>query len=260
MLCALENAQVLDIFSFCPAQALGHLECCCRRFLKPVDEGFAPAGSELSLTELAARLQLRHARAANPDLRSYERGENESHMQVLRMLGAGLLQPGVLHEVPVSCTSSRGCGWIRGYERPYEHRTSDADIDSAVPPDARFVLMAARRRQSMYYTLLAWGTRDAVLRATHDRVRFRGGDTRSDNIENGVFYYRWPEHAMGFSSDPSLYLLYADSARARGIPETFSADRLSWNLETLSTGGWRAGDTCDLGNSVEWLKCLYYRM
>ena len=47
--------------------------------------------------------------------------------------------------------------------------------------------------------------------------------------------------------------------RCRGV-QAAPGDRLSWNLETLSTGGWRAGLAYDLGDSTEWYKCCYYRM
>jgi len=55
-------------------------------------------------------------------------------------------------------------------------------------------------------------------------------------------------------------LYYADSAIKRGMREAAPGDRLSWNLETQSTGGWRAGLAYDLGDSTEWYKCCYYRM
>lgn len=107
-----------------------------------------------------------------------------------------------------------------------------------------------------------------MLRTTHDAGRpdgghesgFRGGRTSTDNVEGGVHFYRWREHAMGFSADPSLFLYYADSGIKRGFEEARPADRLSWNLETVSSGGWRAGEYIDLGDSGEWMKCLYYRM
>jgi len=135
-------------------------------------------------------------------------------------------------------------GWIKGYNQPYSHRTSDLDIDSAVPLDARYVLLAAYSvsgerstgcrptgrnalmraadckadqdgnfDDAMVFSLAAWGSRDKVLRTTHDRTDFQGGETSVDTeaCEDGVYYYRWPNHAMGFSSDPRLCLYFADS-------------------------------------------------
>ena len=64
---------------------------------------------------------------------------------------------------------------------------------------------------------------------------------------------------MGFSSDPQLFLYYADSG-IRRWDEKNSEDRLSWNLETRSTGGWRAGKYTELGGAEDILKVVYYRM
>ena len=73
-----------------------------------------------------------------------------------------------------------------------------------------------------------------------------------------------PDNSFGFSAHPKLLLWAADSA-IKLLPggaehEERSAERLSWNLDTRSTGGWRAGTAIDLGDSVEWEKRLYYRM
>ena len=46
----------------------------------------------------------------------------------------------------------------------------------------------------------------------------------------------------------------------RRHPEQSSESRLSWNLDTASTGGWRAGTFIDLGQRPNgWRKLLYVR-
>lgn len=109
------------------------------------------------------------------------------------------------------------------------------------------------------FHLLAWGTRETVLAVTHEESDFQGHGTTTDNEEEGVYWYRWPNHSFGFSSDPSLWLWAADSG-IRWPGEKRSEDRLSWNLDLHSTGGWRAGRVIDLGKSREWEKRLYYRL
>ena len=110
------------------------------------------------------------------------------------------------------------------------------------------------------FHLLAWGRRETVLAVTHKEHTFEGLGTTTDNEEESVFWYRWPSHSFGFSSDPNLWLWAADAGiKQRGFEER-SEDRLSWNLDLRSTGGWRAGRVIDLGNSREWEKRLYYRL
>ena len=131
-----------------------------------------------------------------------------------------------------------------------------------LPPDARYVLVAAQQESGLL-ALAAWGTPQEVFAVTHHKTDFEGGKTVSENLVSGTYWYLWPDHAFGFSSDPALHLWYADVAdqpRFGGSAEcTKPEDRLSWNLETVSTGGFRAGRCCDLGeNSGAWTKCLYY--
>jgi len=110
------------------------------------------------------------------------------------------------------------------------------------------------------FALLAWGRRDTVLRVTHDPATFHGLGTTTTNVDEDVYWYRWPGHSFGFSSDPALWLWAADAGIKQTGSEDASEDRLSWNLDLRSTGGWRAGTVIDLGNSSEWEKRLYYRM
>ena len=110
------------------------------------------------------------------------------------------------------------------------------------------------------FHLLAWGKRETVLAVTHQEHIFEGMGTTTDNEEESVYWYRWPNSSFGFSSDPNLWLWAADAGiKQRGLEER-SEDRLSWNLDLRSTGGWRAGRVIDLGNSREWEKRLYYRL
>ena len=204
----------------------------------------------------------------------------------------GLLAPGVLHDIPYGALR-RDSGWKVAYCAFYSERTIDDDLDQ-IPATARYVMLAAyhvngakssdcRRGHTIVdlpkrellirastqqdpadttivYALAAWARREIALHVTHDRDAFRGGKTTSDNSESGVHFYRWPRHAVGFSSDPELFLQYADSGAKRGLNETKPNDRLSWNLDRgESTGGWRAGSAWDLGDSNEWLKVLLYR-
>ena len=254
------------------------------------------------MPERAARSKLLRTMSNAPpgSLRAYDKAASESHKQALVLLEHGLLTTGVLHDIPVGAISHQSSGWVEAYTRPYSHRTSDSDIDSAVPPDARYVLLGAYNvrggrsgdryiaggfavrpspdrdaliaascgkkkpsgafEDAMVYSLLAWGTRDAVLGTTHHKHDFAGGPTSAGKPEHGVHFYRWPGHAMGFSSDPTLFLMCADAGCKRGIEERRPEDRLSWSLERRSTGGWRAGRAYDLGDSNMWFKAVYYRM
>ena len=274
------------------ARDLCRLEQVCKVFA-------AVDGGGLTLSERAASAKLRAQREAAPgSLRPYMKAAHETHKQVLVLLERGLLATGVLHDVPIGVLR-KDSGWIEGYRKPYRHRTSDKDIDNAVPAGARFVLLAACNvtgakstdsyvsghavnglpdqkalkhaasgaqdadgnfGDALVYSLLAWGSREAVLKTSHESSAFQGGRTTLDMAEHGVHFYRWRDHAMGFSSDPDVFLFYADSGIIRDLPEKKPGDRLSWNLERRSTGGWRAGEAYELGDSNEWFKVLFYRM
>lgn len=278
---------LLEILELCDSTTLSRLEVTStvfssrhNRLRQNVDTPL------LSLPERAAAAVLRRHFALGA-ARPYEKGAGERHTQVLSLYEHGLLRPGVLHDVPLRAIEGEGEGWIQAYRRPYKHRTSDADLDAAIPSEARYVLLGAvsmtgarstgrfangsacqplpSREELMdgsglVFSTLAWGRRETVLKVTHHERSFGGGATTSSNLEDGVHWYRWPAHAIGFSSDPNLFLYYADSGIKRGLREVAPADRLSWNLETRSTGGWRAGLAYDLGDSGEWYKCCYYRM
>jgi len=127
------------------------------------------------------------------------------------------------------------------------------------------VLIAARRGHlhPQQLALAAWGTPAEVFTVTHDKNTFKGGKTVSSNLVGGTHWYLWPEHAFGFSLDPQLHLWYADvgdQIRYGGSGEIKDASsRLSWNLESGSTGGYRAGEHGGLGTApCDWMKCVYY--
>ena len=289
-LLSLDEELVLAILEWLTARPLCAIALVCNRFARPATFGHAD-GQRLSLPERAAQRILEREQLAGR-ARAYQRGPTEPYRQILVLLERKLLAPGVLHDVPFGALA--GSGWKLAYRKPYSHRTSDSDLDK-VPPAARYVLAAAYHAgggrstdlhhegeiiadlpsraalvrassrvdpndRTLVFSLVAWGRRDDVLHPTHDRSGFAGMATTSENKHDGVCWYRWPQRAFGFSSDPSLYLYYADSGVIRGHEEVRPEDRLSWNLERESTGGWRAGCAYNLGSSSEWLKCLYYRM
>ena len=278
-------------------RSLCRLEQVCTKFRLAVALAFED-GEHLCLPERAAKRRITRALAqpVRPDglqpMRPYDRGTSEPYRRVLQLLERGLLTRGVLHNVPVHAVESSG--WQLAYSAPYKHRTRDSDLDK-VPMDARYVLAAAVKVNKKHdiwqnssswwqrvtgtssssassspspspssapsFALLAWGRREVVMRVTHDQ-EFEGFETSTDNADEDVYWYRWPNHSFGFSSDPALWLWAADAAIAQIGPgnERASEDRLSWNLDTLSTGGWRAGIAIDLGASNEWEKRLYYRL
>jgi len=278
---------------------LCRLEQTCKSFSAPgqldgEEEGLSLP--ELAARLLMARAL---ALPVRPDglkpIRPYERGPGECHKHVLNLLERGLLTRGVLHDVPLSAVERTG--WHLAYAEPYSHRTQASDLER-VPADARYVMAAAihvgpeepeglatRAVRTVLgrlalasgiaiaapaaseaggpagekrFHLLAWGRREVVLKVTHSE-EFTGLGTRSENEDESVYWYRWQRSSFGFSSHPELWLWLADAGiKQRGVEER-PDDRLSWNLESRSTGGWRAGRVFDLGSSKEWEKRVYYR-
>lgn len=151
----------------------------------------------------------------------------------------------VAGEAPAALISGGG---VERDEASVERDEASAEASAGAPPHGTCAL-------------LAWGKRETVLKVTHD-ASFSGYDTTTDNEEEGVFWYRWPGHSFGFTSHPRLWLWLADCAIFQRGPafEENPDDRLSWNLESYSTGGWRAGRVINLGDSRQWQKRLYYRM
>eukprot|EP00316_Scyphosphaera_apsteinii_P001641 CAMPEP_0119315304 /NCGR_PEP_ID=MMETSP1333-20130426/35251_1 /TAXON_ID=418940 /ORGANISM="Scyphosphaera apsteinii, Strain RCC1455" /LENGTH=295 /DNA_ID=CAMNT_0007320619 /DNA_START=29 /DNA_END=913 /DNA_ORIENTATION=- len=290
-LTALSDELILYILEDSTARHEWHCSLCrleqvCWRFRSPAAISFDDQ-EQLSLPERAAQRRIARATSqpVRPDglqpIRPYQRAAGEGHRHVLQLLECGLLTRGVLHNVPVSAVERSG--WSLAYCAEYKQRTRDADLDK-VPASARYVLVAAVRRgrsesvaassslferlilrqrpssseqsssqgsSSSSFALLAWGKRQVVLRVTHDES-FHGFATTTSNEEESVFWYRWTNHSFGFSSDPSLWLWAADAAIKQIGREACSEDRLSWNLDLHSTGGWRAGTVIDLGSSSEW--------
>lgn len=246
----LQDEMLLAILAFLGVEALARLERSCLRF------GVGHSAEPAPLPERAA--QLSTVRLAAGGGRQLEKRDGESWKALMLLMECGFLAEGVLHGFPLE--NLERTGWQLAYQARYDHRTRDHHLEK-VPAEARYVFVGARKSlQSREFALAAWGTRSTVLRVTHGD-EFWGHRTKSENLEHGVYWYRWEGNSFGFSSHPDLWLMLADCAiKLIGIEEC-SDDRLSWNLEFRSTGGWRAGREVDLGQEPkEWQKCLYYRM
>merc|ERR1712150_106643 len=80
---------------------------------------------------------------------------------------------------------------------------------------------------------------------------------------NSIYWYVNPGKACGFSAHKKVVLWYADAAEELGKSyktvnaEGSDKERLSWNLDKTSTGGYRAGKKYNLGSSTEWEKVMY---
>ena len=258
-------------------RTLCRLERCCRHLWEPCIATASGAGDgegapvetlSLSLPEAAARqylLALSSAPTAAMRTDATKLRPGETWKQQLHLAGIGALCTGPLHNLPVSAVESMG-GWQLAYDEPYYHKTSDRLLTELVPEDAAEVFVGARNADSAVFHLSA--------RAPTQVVRFEGqlkglnvyrdGPNTATCCHEQTYWYWWREHSFGFSADKNLFLYYADSAiAAQGRPEPASESRLSWNLETQSTGGWRAGTVTELGEQRRgnrWRKCLYYRM
>ena len=258
-------------------RTLCRLERCCRHLWEPCIATASGAGDgegapvetlSLSLPEAAARqylLALSSAPTAAMRTDATKLRPGETWKQQLHLAGIGALCTGPLHNLPVSAVESMG-GWQLAYDEPYYHKTSDRLLTELVPEDAAEVFVGARNADSAVFHLSA--------RAPTQVVRFEGqlkglnvyrdGPNTATCCHEQTYWYWWREHSFGFSADKNLFLYYADSAiAAQGRPEPASESRLSWNLESQSTGGWRAGTVTELGEKRRgnrWRKCLYYRM
>ena len=179
------------------------------------------------------------------------------------LVAAGKHQP--------NCDSIRGAGglaqWMRRVVLGGVGSGGGAEARSVDVTDANGTSPASARPSA--FALLAWGRRDHVLQITHPdltRHRLNGIRTISTNVDDDVYWYRWEGHSFGFSSDPHLRLwpAYVGDVQPAALQgqdeEEASEDRLSWNLDLRSTGGWRAGRQTELGDSDEWHKMLYYRL
>ena len=230
--------------------------------------------------------------------RPYERGPGEGHKHALNLLERGLLTRGVLHDVPESAVERTGWKLAYSEPYCHRTQASDLERVPAsaryvlvaaifVGPERRDEGFAARAVRTVFgrlelanpfaststtpaggaaggaaeerrYRPLAWGRRESVLKVTHSE-QFAGMGSRSDNEDEGVYWYRWARSSFGFSSHPDLWLYLADAGIKQHGFEERPDDRLSWNLDSRSTGGWRAGRVYDLGDSTEWVKRVYYR-
>lgn len=255
---------VLQVLEMLTSADLARLDACCSDMLSPL----GLAGSEQQrMSEVAALNMVARRRPTDSswrvtDLKPRTPGRGApspfSWCRLLFLAEVGFLKPGVQHDLPAAALER--AGWQLAYQEPYDHRTRDSDLEK-VPPEARFVLAAAKHGVNCAtFALAAWGRRSTVLKVTHDDD-FGGCATHTSNLEDGVYWYRWPDHSFGFSSHQDLWLWNADCLILMSPGEVNPSDRLSWNLDLHSTGGWRAGHIVELGQHPgHWLKCLYYLM
>lgn len=127
-LCELGEELLLAVLQFCQAHDLSRVARTCKRFAAPSALEHSD-GQPLSLTERAARSTLARALASRP-MRAYEKGAAESHMQALLLLECGLLERGVLHDVPFGVLRDPSSGWKLAYQAPYSHRTCEHNLDT----------------------------------------------------------------------------------------------------------------------------------
>lgn len=147
--------------------------------------------------------------------------------------------PGVHNQVPESVLD----GWELHRIDPYEHATSDKDLIS-IPEESHWVLVAARKKNSTVLHVAAAAPRSAVLTKTA---------LNQTHESNGVFWYRCPRRAFGFSNTRHINL--------GGVADWYdpeSDQRLSWVLDHNDWGGRRAGSHCDLAFDDTWEKCVWF--
>ena len=116
-------------------------------------------------------------------------------------------------------------GWEFYKAWPYNHATSGKDFRD-VPEDATWLIIAARKLGAKELYIAAAGPRDVVLKKTTMNVA---------NEANGVFWYRCPGRAFGFSDGRKIVL---DTIADWAEPE--SDGRLSWVMDHkgwLASGG-----------------------
>ena len=142
-LLSLDEELLVAVLEHLAAQELRRLSLVCAcRFREAETLSHADTAKPLTLPERAARNKFERANASRgSSLRAYERGAAEPWWQVLLLLERGLLEKGVLHDVPYLFLADRASGWREGYSDSYSHRTNDHDIDSTVPADARYVML-----------------------------------------------------------------------------------------------------------------------
>lgn len=204
-----------------------------------------------------------HSREAEPS----KPDDNDEANEFLVLVSTVILPRGVVRDLTVA--ELELSGWVCFYDEPYPHKTQDSHLD-ACPPEATHILVAAKANATdATLAMAACGKKDIVLK-NNIPESFRGGTTKTENqgdTNKGVLWYRWEGKSFGFTTarDPNLFLYYADSGCVRNIEEANSEDRLSWNLEVQSTGGWRAGEAINLGSEQRedgskntWRKVLYY--
>ena len=138
-----------------------------------------------------------------------------------------------------------GMDEVRGlhvlYDEPYGHATDAAALRAAAAAKActHLVLAAQRADDGGPLKVAAAGAAAAALGETE------GNGTR---VSHGVHWYCCPGKSVGFAPVGEVSLNSADASH-RDDPL-----RLSWHL---GSGGWRAGEVCDIYDSTEWRKRVW---
>eukprot|EP00747_Dinoflagellata_sp_TGD_P184199 gnl/TRDRNA2_/TRDRNA2_39628_c0_seq1.p1 gnl/TRDRNA2_/TRDRNA2_39628_c0~~gnl/TRDRNA2_/TRDRNA2_39628_c0_seq1.p1 ORF type:complete len:351 (+),score=77.01 gnl/TRDRNA2_/TRDRNA2_39628_c0_seq1:64-1116(+) len=135
-------------------------------------------------------------------------------------------------------------GWRLFFSKPYSHPTTMSDF---MPPDAEpgavgALLLAAREEGSDVLKVAAMGNFEVI---TAER------DDSSTCFHNGVHWYCKQKASVGFAPNKDVGLNFADSSNLG------CKLRLSWHLQH-ELGGWRAGDACELSNSPQWEKLIFW--
>eukprot|EP00761_Pharyngomonas_kirbyi_P010717 gb/GECH01010739.1/.p1 GENE.gb/GECH01010739.1/~~gb/GECH01010739.1/.p1 ORF type:complete len:645 (+),score=160.80 gb/GECH01010739.1/:1-1935(+) len=127
-------------------------------------------------------------------------------------------------------------GWTLCYHKPYADRTSSEIFRRC---KGTRILVAAKHKNSVKLALCAMGRIDVVTQETFEHETL---------LENGVYWYNWPNHAFGFSSTSNINLGSADLAEG--------THKLSWHL--TGRGGYRCGEIKTLNESAEWEKLVFW--
>lgn len=166
---------------------------------------------------------------------------------------------GVKHNIPVNLLKN----WTIHYFQPYIHRTQFEDIQPPPGDDYTYVFWGAKNVDEDVFHIGCVGRISEVYNLQNTDVFDFWRPRTLAYPHNDAYWYCSPGYSCGFSSDPNVFLRYADASEAqtgRAFPNP--EDRLSWNLDNgTSTGGYRAGKHLDLGSDSTgflWWKCVAF--
>lgn len=138
------------------------------------------------------------------------------------------------------------CGWTQIFCGPYKHESTLADLEPPAHLDANALLIGARRRGSGILALAAMGLKEVICAERDDA---------STQCQNGVFWYCYSRHSVGFAPTALVRLNRVDDSAESGHL------RLSWTLPGLQhkngNGGYRAGLACQLYHAEDWEKVIF---